>query len=212
MLRALGLVLLAAWPLLVFFGVRAGATRLVAGAAVVALLGRGLGLLRRADAATRRRLLTLLAATAIPAVGAAVSEDPRLLMLLPVAVSLALLAGFGRTLLGPGPSMAETFARLQVEDLSPAEQRYCRGVTAVWCGFFAANALVAGVLAAAGALAAWTLWTGLLAYLAMGLLFAGELTLRTWKFRRYHGLPTDPLFRRLFPPREDGASGAPPAD
>ncbi|MDX1648300.1 MAG: hypothetical protein R3263_00465, partial [Myxococcota bacterium] len=67
--------------------------------------------------------------------------------------------------------------------------------------FFAANAAVAGGLAAAGALAAWTLWTGLLAYVAMALLFAVELLVRAFRFRRDFGLPTDRLFRRLFPRR-----------
>ena len=34
----------------------------------------------------------------------------------------------------------------------------------------------------------------------MGLLFATEFVYRHWRFRRYVGLPTDPLLRRLFPP------------
>lgn len=204
MARTLGLILLLAYPPLVFLGVRGGATRAVAAAAAVALLARGLPLLRRAGPAARRRLAGLAAAVGLPAAAAAWTADPRILMLLPAAVSLALLVAFARSLAGPGPSMAETFARLQVDDLSAEELRYCRRVTAVWCAFFAMNALVAAGLALAGALAAWTLWTGLLAYVAMALLFAAELTVRTWRFRRYHGLPTDPLFKRIFPPRPPG--------
>jgi hypothetical protein len=37
----------------------------------------------------------------------------------------------------------------------------------------------------------------------MGLLFAIEMFYRHWRFRRYVGLPTDVLFKKLFPPRED---------
>jgi len=47
----------------------------------------------------------------------------------------------------------------------------------------------------------WTLYTGLLAYLLVGAVFAGELTYRAWRFRRYDGDVTDVFLRRLFPPR-----------
>lgn len=210
MRRALAIGLLLVYPLAVWAGARAGATGLVAAAAVALLLGRGLAFLRRAEPAARRRLLVLLATVAVPgtallvASGGAAASDPRLPMALPVVVSGVLLATFAHSLVRPGPSMAEAFARLRVTDLSPEEVRYCRAVTAAWCIFFAANALVAGALAATGALDAWALWTGLLAYVAMGVLFAVELTVRTWRFRRYHGSVTDPLFRRIFPPRTEG--------
>jgi hypothetical protein len=35
----------------------------------------------------------------------------------------------------------------------------------------------------------------------MGLLFALELSYRSWRFRRYAGLPTDFIFKKLFPPK-----------
>ena len=100
-----------------------------------------------------------------------------------------------------GPPMVEIFARLQTGILSEEEVRYCRTVTAVWCGFFAANGLAALGFALAGSLAAWTAYNGFVAYGLMGLLFAGEVTVRSYRFRRYEGGLADPLFRRLFPPR-----------
>jgi uncharacterized membrane protein len=115
-------------------------------------------------------------------------------------VSLGLLFAFARSLWW-GPPVVETLARLQVGELSAAELRYCRSVTAVWCVFFAANALVAALLAWSASLRAWALWTGVLSYLAIAVLFAIELGVRSWRFRRYTGAPTDWLMRRLFPPR-----------
>jgi len=198
---ALGVALLLAWPLLVHAGVRLGLTRAIAALAGALLLVRGVRLARRIDPGVRRCLLAPALVLGLVAASAALLDDPRLLMALPALVSVGLLTAFAATLRGPGPSMAESFARLRVPELSPAEVRYCRGVTALWCAFFAANSALAGGLAAAGALAAWTLWTGLLAYLAMAVLFAAELLVRGYRFRHDYGLPTDRLFRRLFPRR-----------
>jgi uncharacterized membrane protein len=41
---------------------------------------------------------------------------------------------------------------------------------------------VAGLLAVAAPLAWWTLYTGLLSYLAMGALLVGEIGVRWWRF------------------------------
>jgi hypothetical protein len=35
----------------------------------------------------------------------------------------------------------------------------------------------------------------------MGLLFAVELSYRSWRFRRYAGLYTDFMFKKVFPPK-----------
>ena len=48
----------------------------------------------------------------------------------------------------------------------------------VWTAWLSLNALVALVLAVFGSDAAWALWTGVIAYLIMGVLFAGEFALR----------------------------------
>jgi len=63
-------------------------------------------------------------------------------------------------------------------DLPPAAVRYTRQVTRVWVAFFAFNASVATGLALLAPLSWWTLYTGLIAYLLMGLLFAGEWLVR----------------------------------
>lgn len=200
MKRSLLIALAAGYPLLVYASVRLGAARGLALCVAIALLVRGAFLLRSVDAAVRRRLLVPFAGIGLPAAGAALLDDPRVLLLLPVGVNAALLFAFGRTLRS-GPSMAESFARLRFAELSPEEVRYCRTVSAVWCGFFTVNGAVAGGLALAGALEAWAIYTGLLAYLAVGLLYTVELLYRHWRFRRYGGAATDPLLRRLFPPR-----------
>jgi len=56
----------------------------------------------------------------------------------------------------------------------------------------------------AASLAAWTLYTGFLGYLVIGLLLAGEHVYRAWRFRRYDDGVADLLLRRIFPPRPAG--------
>ncbi|MEM7408740.1 MAG: hypothetical protein AAF430_00720 [Myxococcota bacterium] len=127
------------------------------------------------------------------------SNHPVALLFVPVLVNLGLLVAFGRTLRG-GPSMIERFARLQDPELSTAQVDHCRAMTWIWCGFFVVNAAVSAGLALAGDLAAWTLYTGFLAYLLMGVLFVGEWFVRAWRFRKYEGSFAEPLLRRWFPP------------
>jgi uncharacterized membrane protein len=97
--------------------------------------------------------------------------------------------------------MVETLARRRFGHVPPEHAGYCRRVTEVWCAFFAANGAVIGWLALRASLDAWAVYTGLVAYLLMGTLFAAETTYRAWRFRRYEGDVTDMIFRRVFPPK-----------
>ena len=95
----------------------------------------------------------------------------------PVVMSAAVAVVFGMSLLHP-PSLVERFARMREPDLAPTARDYCRVVTMVWTAWLCANALVALVLAIFGSDVAWALWTGVIAYLIMAALFAGEFVVR----------------------------------
>ena len=77
-----------------------------------------------------------------------------------------------------GPPLVERLARLQEPELPEHAVRYTRQVTAVWAGFFLANGLVVTALTLWAPLSWWTLYTGLIAYALMGLLFAAEWLIR----------------------------------
>ncbi len=104
----------------------------------------------------------------------------------PVVLSLGAAAVFGASLLRP-PSLIERFARLQEPDLPPEGQAYCRIVTVVWAVWLVVNALVAAGLALWGSDTAWALWTGVVAYMVMGVLFGGEFLVRRVVRRRHAG-------------------------
>jgi uncharacterized membrane protein len=105
------------------------------------------------------------------------------LKLYPVLVNLALLGAFAYSLIFP-PSMIERFARASEPDLPAQAVGYTRRLTQVWCAFFAMNCAIALMTALWASAATWTLYNGLIAYLMMGLLFAGEHVFR-WHFKRH---------------------------
>ena len=104
----------------------------------------------------------------------------------PVVVNSTLLGLFAYSLLFP-PSIIERWARLRNAELPARAISYTRRVTQVWCIFFAINGAVALITALWASAAVWTAYNGIVAYLLMGLLFAGEYCVR-WRFKRLqHG-------------------------
>ena len=95
----------------------------------------------------------------------------------PVALSLAAAYAFAVSLWRP-PSLIERLARIGEPDMPAAGQSYCRMVTMIWTVWLALNAAISALLAVRASQEAWALWTGLLAYLMMGVLFGGELLIR----------------------------------
>lgn len=106
------------------------------------------------------------------------------LKLYPVLVNAAMLASFGISLV-KGMPLIERLARLREPDLPPAAQHYTRRVTQAWCVFFTLNGALALGTALFAPDAVWTLYNGLIAYLLMGAMFAGEYLLRL-RFKRMH--------------------------
>jgi uncharacterized membrane protein len=97
--------------------------------------------------------------------------------LYPVLVNAVLLVVFGWSLRSP-PSVVERLARLQQPDLPATAVAYTARVTALWCGFFVLNGATAAYTALYSSDAVWALYNGLLAYVAMGTLMAGEWLVR----------------------------------
>ncbi|TWI66327.1 putative membrane protein [Pseudoduganella lurida] len=106
------------------------------------------------------------------------------LKLYPVLVSAALLGAFGASLLTP-VSAIERMARLSGQDFPPVASAYMRGVTQVWCAFFVVNGAIALGTALWASEAVWSLYTGVISYALMGILFGTEYLVRL-RFRRLH--------------------------
>ncbi len=124
-----------------------------------------------------------------------------LLLLLPMLVSLYLFGTFANSL-RRGPPMIERFARAIEDDLPDFTLPYCRRVTALWCGFLAANSFAVAGLALFAPLGWWAFYTGVLFYGLLGALLAAEFCVRKWWFRYYDDGLADRVFARWFPPEK----------
>jgi uncharacterized membrane protein len=99
------------------------------------------------------------------------------LKLYPVAVNAVLLVVFAASIVRP-PSVIERIARLRDPLLPQAAVAYTRTVTIVWCAFFVLNGALALCTALWASNEVWVLYNGLVCYVLMGALFAGEWLVR----------------------------------
>ncbi|MGR9053034.1 MAG: hypothetical protein ACU84J_10335 [Gammaproteobacteria bacterium] len=104
-------------------------------------------------------------------------NEPIALRFYPVLINLTLLIVFAAGLFFP-PPIIERLARLRDPALPPQAVPYIRKVTQVWCVFFLTNGSIAAATALWSSFEFWSLYNGLIAYILMGLLMAGEYWVR----------------------------------
>lgn len=174
MARLLGLLLVVAgllYPFAVYYGMEHLSPRLFA-----ALLG-GLWLARALSNRDKPGSRWMAGAALAFCLLLGLAGEPALLRWYPVLLNAMLLVLFGLSLKF-GPPMVERLARLREAELPEHAVRYTRKVTIVWAGFFLLNALVVVALTLWAPLSWWTLYTGLISYGLIGLLFAAEWLIR----------------------------------
>jgi uncharacterized membrane protein/acyl-CoA synthetase (AMP-forming)/AMP-acid ligase II len=207
----LGLIVLT-YPFLVYFGLYHFEPRVLYGIIGGVLIVRFLQRFRKLRSENILRVISPFLAVAV-VIGMGLLTNSRIYMLfLPGLVTLAMASVFGYSLYD-GPSMIEMFARMEIPDLTDRDVHYCWTVTVVWTLFFLANTLVVTGLALAvradtillgyDSLSVWTVYTGVVSYLLVGLLFGIEYLYRKWAFRRFHGSYIDRFLREIIPPRGD---------
>lgn len=171
-------VLAIVYPFLVYLGRDQVPFLVFVFAACVLLLLRAV--LFPSDATAMLRLPLVITAVAIGALG--LVDTAIATKAYPAVLSGLVAAVFANSLHRP-PSLIERFARLKKPQLPPEGRLYCRKVTWVWTLWLSANALIAAALAVWGSIGLWALWTGVISYIVMGALFAGEIVLRQWILR-----------------------------
>lgn len=171
-------VVLAAYPIIVYFGLSHFDVRTLA--AILFVLGiLRLIFLKQGWVAHAWSTQALLVAGGLLAISALVfvTEAEVLLRYYPVLVNAVFLGIFGASLVYP-PTVVERIARLNTPDLPPAGVVYTRRVTMVWCGFFVVNGSLALYTSLHTGLGAWATYNGVISYCLMGLLFGGEYLVR----------------------------------
>ena len=104
-------------------------------------------------------------------------RDNQWLLWYPVAVNGVMLLLFGCSLLR-GLPLVERFARLREPDLPQKAIAYTYRVTQIWCLFFIVNGSVAALTCIVSDVYWWMLWNGMISYLLIGMLMAGEWIVR----------------------------------
>lgn len=175
-------LLLLAWPFLIWFG--------LAHNSLPWLLPLMAPLLFLRFRQTRRQSGPLSVVTQIVAVAGMtlciasyLLKTHQLLLFYPVVVSGVMLAVFGGSLWSSMP-VVERLARLRDPVLPERTVRYTRRVTQIWCAFFIGNGGIALVTALYGDMSLWTAWNGMISYLLMGMLMAGEWLVRQRVIKR----------------------------
>ena len=184
------------YPGIVYFALTRMDARELAWLLLPVVLLAALSRLPRERRARSLQALATPAAMALLIALTALLDDRRFLLVMPVLVNAILFAGFAGSLLGETP-LVERFARMQVDDLSPAEVEYCRHVTWTWSAFFVVNGGIAALLAWLAPLSWWALYTGFLSYVLIGLLGATEYVIRKYRFGRYGATPIDRVLRTI---------------
>lgn len=104
--------------------------------------------------------------------------DPNwLYMLQHVGINALLCAWFGSTLRPGQLSLIGQFAQ-RVHPLTPAHRTYTAAVTRTWTVYFAAVAILSGLIYATLPFAQWTLFSNVVTPLGCAALFVGEFLLR----------------------------------
>ncbi|NSX04377.1 hypothetical protein [Cupriavidus gilardii] len=167
------------YPLIVYAGLRHASPRVMAFALV------GVALMRAGTLRGKPAWIAMVAAALLLAVAVFLSGETLPLKLYPALVNGVMLAVFGWSLLHP-PTVVERIARLREPDLPPSGVAYTRRVTIAWCLFFVFNGVLALATAWWASDAVWALYNGGIAYLLIGLMFAGEWLLRRRVLARKH--------------------------
>ncbi|MCL2160503.1 MAG: hypothetical protein FWH56_01240 [Betaproteobacteria bacterium] len=105
------------------------------------------------------------------------------LLYYPVLVNAVFLLAFAISLF-QSQTLIERLARRIDPKLPPEGVRYTRKVTLAWCVFFVFNGGIA-FWTTTQAMSVWALYNGLIAYVAMGMMFGGEWLIRRRVMRRF---------------------------
>ena len=169
-------ILLILYPVLVYLGLSYSRISAVAVLLIVVSIGRlvirrhGIGLLGASTPWISAGGI-LLAGTVL------LRGSADAMLFYPTFVNLVLLVVFVHSLYAP-PTVITRIARIREPELPESAVRYTRNVTVIWSIFFLVNGSVSLYTALWTTAETWTLYNGLIAYLAIAALMGGEWLVR----------------------------------
>lgn len=166
---------MAAYPFLVYFGIRHLPPSFF-GLALVVLLAMRFGVLVPEE---RPILLPVLLVFLGYAITAAILKSTPLLLYYPALVNFCLCVVFANSLRQDEPLLLRII-RARGSPISIHAPKYLYRLTAAWATFFAINGSIA-IWTSTVSMEVWTLYNGLISYFIVAILIGGELLFR----RRY---------------------------
>lgn len=170
-LRVLAVLVVLAYPFIVFFGLQTFEPRQMVLLLLLLAACRVMG-----GQAQDGMFFYWLGALALAAGFTLVLNSSAGLLFYPVLMNIAMLVFFAGSLVRP-PTVIERIARRQEGQLSDEAISYTRKVTGVWCVFFLVNALISTMTVFADR-NIWLLYNGFVSYVLMGILFVVEYLVR----------------------------------
>ncbi len=173
------ILLFLTYPIIIFFGLKLLEPRYVAALLAILLVIRWQQNMYSFISMLSKLHIAILLALLILASFTFIGNSEALLRIYPATMNLGMLLLFGFSLIRP-PSIIELFARTSTPDLPFSAVAYTRKVTQIWCVFFIINGSIAAYTAFYTSRESWSFYNGLIAYIAMGVLFLGK-----WLVRRH---------------------------
>lgn len=168
-------IVLVAYPLIVYFGLQILEPRWLSLILICIIVIRFLLAIELVNQLPWLKLASV-AGGGVLVISASVNGEMGI-MLYPLAVNLSMLAVFAFSLYKK-PSVIESIARIKEPELDERGVRYTENVTKIWCVFFIVNGIISAYTAMFMSKESWTLYNGFIAYILMGLLMAGEFSVR----------------------------------
>lgn len=167
------------YPLLVYIGIQRVAPAFFAAILLSVAITKFVIIRQERDLAQVSMLLVAVAFS----LTLAVTNNPVLLKLYPVIISLCVAGIFAASLRQP-ENMLLKLARVAGETITPQAQVYTRNLTWIWVILLLGNAMVALYLALYGSLLQWAFYCGFLSYLILAGFFVVELIYRRFYIAR----------------------------
>ncbi len=178
LIRAAILLCVAAYPFIIFFGLKHFPPSAL-GLVLLVLLALRYGVLLPAE---RPILLPVLAIFLTYAATAAISQSQMMLLYYPAVVNFTLSGVFLNSLRSGDPLLLRI---IRARGITPNVHTpaYLYWLTGIWAAFFIVNGAIS-IWTSTQSLEIWTLYNGFLAYCAIAVLAAGEYVFRYFYKRR----------------------------
>lgn len=178
-LRIIFVVILALYPIFVFFGLRVLPPGVV-GLVLAVLLMIRFGVIRLTERSTALPGFIVLF---LYAAASALLGSTQMLLYYPVLVNALLLVLFAGSLRSKEPLLIR-IVRARGTPVGEHASRYLTRLTAIWAGFFLVNGLVS-VWTTTTSMEIWTIYNGVISYLIIGVLASAEWIYRGYYKKRY---------------------------